>query len=149
LFNTKIKAPLIAVFKQGLTPEALALSFAFGISGGLFPVPGITSLACFVFIYFFSLNLAATQIVNFLMTPIDVACVIPFIKIGNWIFGVDEDVSTIFAMFDESIVKALGVAGTSILRGIVAWLIVMPFITIAAYYLLVPLTRRAMPPKDK
>jgi len=145
-FNTKIKAPFIAVFKQGISPQVLALSFAFGISGGVFPLPGITTLVCFVFIYFFSLNVAATQVVNFAITPIGVSCVIPFIKLGNYILGVDEDVSNIITLFtDEGILAALGVAGSSILRGIFAWIMVTPILTFVAYYILLPFVKRALP----
>jgi len=149
LFNTRVKAPLIAVFKQGISPQVLALSFAFGVTGGIFPLPGITTLVCFVFIYFFQLNIAATQIINFLMTPIGVACVIPFVKLGNFIFGLEEDVSTITSLFaQEGILTALRVAGSSILRGIFAWLLLLPFLTVLMYYALLPVVKRAIPPPN-
>jgi len=148
-YNTRIKAPLVAVFKQGLSPQELALSFAFGISGGVFPLPGITTLVCFVFIYFFKLNIAATQIVNFLVTPIGVACVIPFITLGNWILGIQEDVSAIATLFQtEGVLTALRVAGSSILRGIFAWILVVPFLTVILYFVLLPLVKRALPEKQ-
>jgi len=145
-FNTKIKGPLISVFKQGLSPEVLALSFAFGITGGVFPLPGITTIVCFVFIYFFRLNVAATQIINFLMTPVGLACFIPWIKLGNWVLGVNEDISGIVSLFSEQgILTGLRVAGSSVLRGIFAWLIVLPFLTIALYYILLVVVKRFSP----
>ena len=35
------------VLSAGVTPKAMALSVAFGITGGLFPVPGLTVMVCF------------------------------------------------------------------------------------------------------
>jgi len=142
-YNTRVKAPIVAVFKQGLSPEVIALSFAFGITGGIFPLPGITTLVCFVFIYLFGLNIPATQVINFLMTPVDLACFVPWIKLGNWILGIEEDISGILALFSEQgILTGLRVAGSSVLRGIFAWLIFLPFLTVALYYILLAVVKR-------
>jgi hypothetical protein len=46
-----VVAPVKAVLAQGLTPRKLSLSVACGLAGGLFPVPGITTLVCIPIIY--------------------------------------------------------------------------------------------------
>eukprot|EP01125_Pyxidicula_operculata_P004113 TRINITY_DN1596_c0_g1_i1.p1 TRINITY_DN1596_c0_g1~~TRINITY_DN1596_c0_g1_i1.p1 ORF type:complete len:189 (-),score=20.85 TRINITY_DN1596_c0_g1_i1:38-604(-) len=149
LWNQRIKGPLLAVFKQGLTPEALAMSFAFGITGGVFPVPGITTLICMVLIYLFKLNVAATQIVNFMMTPVLFATFIPFMKLGNYLLGADEDLSQLLDLVKSNLFQAISVASLSFLRGIFAWFLLSPFMVAAAYYILLPIVRRFMPSEDK
>jgi len=42
----RIVTPLMAILKSGATPEGLALSLAFGFTGGVFPVPALTTLVC-------------------------------------------------------------------------------------------------------
>lgn len=93
------RASLCSSHFKGLSAKDLALSFAFGITGGLviprplmilfdmlfpkfesnweFPVPGTTTLVCLVFTYLFSLNPAATQIINLMLTPVNFALLIP------------------------------------------------------------------------
>lgn len=57
--KTRVVTPLLNILKSGATPEGIALSFAFGITGGLFPVPVATTAICFVIGFIFKLNFAA------------------------------------------------------------------------------------------
>jgi uncharacterized protein (DUF2062 family) len=43
-WNERVAAPVTASLRQGLTPEGIALSLAFGVAVGLFSVVGATTL---------------------------------------------------------------------------------------------------------
>lgn len=116
----KVYDPLMDLLRRGLSPKTISLSLSFGIVGGLFPIPGITSVICFIFTYLFSLNLVATQIANFVMTPLDFALVVPFIKMGDWILG--ESLSSDFSeKLQSDFWGSLSQFRVAIFHGIFAW----------------------------
>ena len=42
--RTRVVQPIVVQLKNGITPRKLALSLAVGLSCGIFPVPGLTTL---------------------------------------------------------------------------------------------------------
>lgn len=142
----KLILPLYAVLKQGISPEGLALSFAFGIVCGLFPIPATTTLATLLAVALFQLNVAATQLMNLAMTPLNLGTFLYFIDCGNWMLGVQEEnsASSILGMLSESPLLAIRTFGVSLLRGVFAWLIFSVIFTPILYLILRPLLRLAM-----
>ncbi len=63
-FHRRVVAPIVALLTQEITPEKLALSLAFGIVLGIFPVLGSTTVLCAAAALVFGLNLPAIQLVN-------------------------------------------------------------------------------------
>jgi uncharacterized protein (DUF2062 family) len=141
------------VFTQGLTPELMALSFAFGFTGGLFPIPGVTTLVCLAFIYVYKLNLAACQLINFLITPLELAMIIPFIKMGDLLFMVKEPLpfsaDKLSEMLTNDFLGSLVLLSGSFSRAIVAWLLFTIATTYILYRILVPLLRILIPRLEK
>ena len=142
-FRRRIIIPLFEVLKSGATPEGIALSLAFGLTGGVFPVPTVTTLACIVLAWLFRLNFPAVQITNLLMTPLNLATFIPFIRGGEWLFGV-ERVELSLAFFRAEPVAAIGVFWKSLLIGCLCWLVFLPCATALLYVILKPIVRRLM-----
>ena len=66
-FHRRVVAPIVALLTQGITPGKIALSLAFGITLGVFPVLGTTTLLCVAAALMFGLNLPAIQLVNWLI----------------------------------------------------------------------------------
>lgn len=87
--------PILGFLKQGTSPHKLAISISLGFILGLFPVLGVTTFIGFALSFIFKLNAAALQLVNYLMYPIQIALIIPLIKIGLWLFGDDTITFTI------------------------------------------------------
>jgi uncharacterized protein (DUF2062 family) len=65
--HKRLVRPILHLLTQGITPEKIALSLAFGIMLGVFPVMGTTTVLCLIAALLFRLNLAAVQFVNFLV----------------------------------------------------------------------------------
>jgi uncharacterized protein (DUF2062 family) len=142
-FKKKIVTPMVNILKSGATPEGIALSLAFGLTGGVFPVPATTTVICVAFVFLFRLNLAAVQITNLLMTPVNLATFITFIRWGEWIFGVDP-MPLSLEPFKTKPLEALAQFWVSLCYGVVAWAIFTPPATAIAYVILKPVLRRAM-----
>lgn len=80
LFKTK----LILIFTYGLSPVQLALILSFGITLGLFPFIGLTSILCFIFAFVFRLNMVVIQLVNWVVSPLQLVMLVPFYKMGKY-----------------------------------------------------------------
>jgi hypothetical protein len=48
---------------------------AFGVSGGIFPIPGVTTVPVMAAIFLFRLNPVAAMLTNYLVTPLNIASV--------------------------------------------------------------------------
>ena len=74
--------PVLALLRLGASPERLAWSLALGLVVGINPLLGSTTLLCLVLAFIFRLNIAASQIANHLVYPLEVLLLIPFLRLG-------------------------------------------------------------------
>jgi len=136
--DKKIYRPFLEILKQGLSPQKLALSVTFGLACGLFPVFGTTTALCFICAYLFKLNHPAIQLVNYLLTPVQLLMIIPFIKTGESIFSQNHSnitIEQIVNIYNQSFLLALKVLGLLYLKGILAWLIVAVPVSLVCYFI--------------
>jgi uncharacterized protein (DUF2062 family) len=82
----RVALPILALLRMGASPERLAWSIALGLVVGLNPLIGSTTLLCLAFAAIFRLNLAASQLANHLMYPVQVVLFVPFLSWGARIF---------------------------------------------------------------
>jgi uncharacterized protein (DUF2062 family) len=144
----RLVRPIVQLLTQGITPEKIALSLAFGFMLGLFPVLGTTSLLCLIAAMLFRLNLPAVQLVNILVNPLWFALLIPFIRLGERLFGVPPlamTASQILALAHAGFLHSFSVLWLTALRAAAAWLLVGPVGIILLYLILVPMIRRLAP----
>jgi uncharacterized protein (DUF2062 family) len=137
--------PIVQLLTQGITPERIALSLAFGFMLGIFPVLGTTSLLCLAAAMLFRLNLPAVQLVNVLVNPLWFALLIPFIRLGERLFGAPPlamTASQILALSHAGWLHSISVLWLTALRAAAAWLLVGPAGIIVLYLILVPMIRR-------
>jgi uncharacterized protein (DUF2062 family) len=78
--------PILALLRMGASPEKLAWSIAVGLLIGINPVLGTTTILCLAVAFVFRLNVAASQLGNHVVYPLQLILVIPFIRIGSRIF---------------------------------------------------------------
>ena len=78
--------PFLALLRLGTTPECLAWSIAAGLVIGINPLLGSTTLVCLAIASVFRLNIAASQLANHIVYPLEVLLVIPFIRAGSRLF---------------------------------------------------------------
>jgi hypothetical protein len=78
--------PILALLRMGATPRSLAWSIAAGLLIGINPLVGTTTLLCLAAAFAFRLNLVASQIANHAMFPVELALVIPLIRLGSLVF---------------------------------------------------------------
>jgi uncharacterized protein (DUF2062 family) len=138
--------PILALLKQGVTPEKLALSLAIGLGVGIIPVLGISTVLCTVAAVALRLNLPAIQLVNYLAAPLQLALIIPFVRLGEHLIGAPPQPLTIaagFALLAEGVLKAVITLWDAIVHAMLGWIVVGPLFIYALYRLAKPPLERA------
>ena len=145
-FYRRIVQPIVNLLKQGITPEKIALSIAFGVALGVFPVLGSTTLLCAAAAFVLRLNLPAIQLVNYFVYPLQVALLLPFIRFGEFLFRVPQpipfSVTQIFALIQNDVLNAIATLWTSTWQAMVGWCLVAPPFILVVYKILTPVLRR-------
>jgi uncharacterized protein (DUF2062 family) len=83
----KTAALRLAASMQGLSGDSIAIILAVGLVLGTFPVYGCPTVLCLLAALTFRLNVPALQVVNQLSSPLQLALVIPFARLGERILG--------------------------------------------------------------
>ena len=122
--------------------------FSLGITGGIFPIPCTTTIVCGVFIYLFKLNIAACQLFNVLLTPVELMLVLPFIRLGEFIFfsqPLPFSAAELADKLSSNFFGTLSTLGMSFFRAVIAWMLVSFLLTFLLYHALRFILQRTMP----
>lgn len=128
------------LLREGVTPERLALSIALGVALGVFPVLGTTTALCALAAFLLRLNLPAIQLVNYVVYPAQIGLLIPFCRLGEWVFRAPRlplSVGQVVAMFRASYWHAIRVLWASMWHAAVAWSVIAPFAVAVMYGIIV------------
>jgi len=144
-WRRKIAGPALDMLRQGITPEKLALSLSLGITLGVTPVLGATSLLCFLAAALLRLNLPAIQLVNYLVYPLQFALLVPFLRLGGWLFGNEAagmPLGEMLQLARDDFWGAVALLGPATLQALGAWALSAAAATVVLYFALAALLRR-------
>lgn len=82
----RIVLPVFALLRMGASPKKLAWSIAIGMIIGINPLLGSTTILCFASAFAFRLNIAASQLGNHIVYPLQILLVVPFLHLGTRVF---------------------------------------------------------------
>jgi uncharacterized protein (DUF2062 family) len=135
----RVVGPIVALLTQGITPEKIALSLAFGIVLGVFPVLGSTTILCAAAALIFRLNLPAIQLVNYLIYPLQLFFLLPFIRLGEMLFRaapLQLSLAQMLAMARADLPHAIATLWLAGVHAMSAWLLIGPPAILLLYFLL-------------
>ncbi|MGC9324975.1 MAG: DUF2062 domain-containing protein [Desulfomonilia bacterium] len=144
-YFTRITLLIGNLLKQGISPEKISASIAWGIVLGIFPLPGTTTMLCTIAALSLRLNLIVIQLVNWLVYPLQLALIVPFFLTGAALFGTESlavDAQEIMILVKADFIQAFELLGAVIFHGVLAWLIISPVLLLAFMYFLPPVLRR-------
>ncbi len=147
-FQRRLVAPLLALLRQGVTPDKLALSLALGIAIGLVPVLGVSTALCALIALALKLNMPAIQLVNYLLTPLQLLLIIPFLRFGEWLVQAPRFPITLdsgLTLLSQGAVHAVTVLATAIVHATLGWIVLAPLAALVLYRALLPVFRRLSP----
>jgi uncharacterized protein (DUF2062 family) len=144
LWRRKVVGPLIELLQQGLSAEKIALTIALGVMLGVTPVLGSTAALCTVAAIALKLNLPAIQLVNWLVYPLQLALLVPQLKLGAWLFHrplAEITVGHIFALIRSDVGGAIAALWMATVHALVAWLAVGSVGAALIYVTLAPMLK--------
>ena len=146
-WRRRIVHPVVALLKQGVTPEKIALGMALGMTIGVAPMIGSTTMFCVIAAFVLRLNPAAIQLVNYLMSPLQLALLIPFIRAGEWLFGEAHSQITleqIRHLIATNLWNAIVTLWTATIHAMAVWMCAGVLLVFPLYWILLgPLRRLA------
>jgi len=145
LWRRWIMKPVAAQLTQGTSPAKIAQAVAFGVTTGIFPLLGTTTLLSLAVGIPLKLNQPVLHVFRELSYPIHLATLLLFMRAGETLFGADH-VPLSIPMLTERFfadpglfMKDYGMTG---LYGVVVWFLIAPLLLVAIYFLTLPLVER-------
>jgi uncharacterized protein (DUF2062 family) len=129
--------------RQGIEPRRLALTLALGFAIGCIPLVGIPTLVCAGLALGLGLNLAAIQAANYVAMPFQVALILPFMRLGGWLFSpVNSKPLNVGALLHASPLAVATQMSTLAGHALAAWLLIAIPGVLLMTILLTPVLRR-------
>jgi uncharacterized protein (DUF2062 family) len=137
----RLVMPLLALLRQGVTPRKLALSLALGIVIGLVPILGVSTTLCALAALALRLNMPAIQLVNYLLTPLQLLLIIPLLRFGEWLAQAPRFPITLeagLALLSEGVINAVSILSVAIMHAALGWIVLAPIAAFLLYRILEP-----------
>lgn len=128
---------------QGVSPERLALTLALGCAIGCIPVVGVPTLLCAALALALKLNLPAIQAANYLVMPLQLVLIVPFVRLGGWLIASpDKQTVAAGALLHTSPLRLLRDLGSMAGRALLAWVVIaVPVVLLLTFTLTLVLRR--------
>jgi uncharacterized protein (DUF2062 family) len=120
----KVKDKITALFMQGLTPKELSQSIIVSGLIAIIPVLGVSTFMITTVSLKWKLNLPVMIALSYLMWPVQILMIIPFIRIGEFVFSVSPNhytVEEIISSFQNSFFQTLSHLSFELLCGLGGW----------------------------
>lgn len=120
---TNRRAQVASWLCMGVSPQRLALTLALGFAIGCLPLLGITTALCALVAIALRLNLPAIQAANYAAMPLQIILVVPFLRMGRWMFSSSTQQSLQASLFHGLTRETLRATGSLAGEALGAWLV--------------------------
>ncbi|MEQ8425229.1 MAG: DUF2062 domain-containing protein, partial [Cyclobacteriaceae bacterium] len=113
------------------------LTCALGVIIGILPIWGVTTLVCFAIAAIFRVNVVILQLVHYFVYPLQLVLIIPFIKTGTFLFGVNPipyAISELSDRFAADFWGELKQVGVALSLGVGVWAVASIPLGLAIYF---------------
>ncbi len=145
-WRRRVRDPLLRLLTQGATPEKLASGFAWGVVCSLFPFLGFTTALNAAVALWRKLNQPLLQAINYALTPLHLAMILVYVRVGESIWGAHDQrfsVAEMLRSFAElslgDFLRRFGMAGV---HAFTAWALTAPLLFTLVYFAARPALRR-------
>jgi uncharacterized protein (DUF2062 family) len=128
-----------------MSVEKLSLTLSLGISFGIMPLIGASSLILMVLAVIFRLNIPAIQLVNYMAEVVRLVLFVPFLKLGQIIFYPNEtgvQLDNILQNYNTNFFATFKSIWHINLGGIYVWAFIAIPLGIGIYYISQPFLKR-------
>lgn len=138
IWRRRLVGPILALLKQGTSPEKLAQTLGAGFVCSMFPLLGTTSVLNLLVGLRFRLNHPLLQTLNQLLAPVHLLMIVLYVRLGEWIWRAHDDPFTIRdfvqTLRDASWSEFFDQFGWAALHAITAWAVTAPFFFVLIYF---------------
>jgi uncharacterized protein (DUF2062 family) len=124
-FTAAAKRTAVLWLGQGISPRRLALTLALGFAIGCIPVIGIPTVLCATIALALRLNLPAIQAANYAAMPLQLALIVPFMRLGRWLVPAEPARLTLpHSLLQLRFLEVASHMGRMAGQALLAWLLV-------------------------
>jgi uncharacterized protein (DUF2062 family) len=141
-----LKDKITALFKQGLSPIHLSQSIIVSGALSIIPILGVSTFILTTLSLKKKLNLPIMIAISYLMWPIQILLIIPFIRVGEFIFSVPSTQHTaeeIITSFQNNFFETLSYLSFELLCGLGGWFLTVVPLSIGTYLVFLLFLKRA------
>ncbi len=131
-----LKNKIVILFSQGLTPKELIQSIVVSGLIAVIPVLGVSTFMITTVSLKSKLNLPVMIALSYLMWPVQILMIIPFIRVGEFVFSVSPNhhsVEEIISSFQNSFFETLSHLSFELLCGLGGWFLTAVPISLGIY----------------
>ena len=134
----KVKEAVLNALRQGWSPDAVSWSIAWAVTWGLFPIYGFTMAILGLIGLIWKLNHPIMQSINYIISPLKFILIIPYIRLGEVLFRVENPFSLSIPEFTKRFKDApwetLAEFAATFLHAIVGWGVTVPILMAVSYF---------------
>jgi len=137
---SKLKTRMLIELEKEKSPHRIALTISLGFFLGASPLLGFTTILCFLVALGLRLNIIFIQFVGWLLAPVQIIMIAPYLILGDKIFAGDQYqglISKVKALIVSDFTNALFQFQFVILNGIMAWLLILAPLSFILYHSIV------------
>lgn len=137
--------PIAKQLKQGTSPQRLSWSVSLGITLGIFPIMGSTTLVCLLFGWLLKLNQPVLHLFKTLTYPLHLALILVFIRLGQYLNGaplLTLSIPEMLGQFKDDPMQFARDFGMAALYGVEAWLLCSLALIPTIYFITLTLLRK-------
>jgi uncharacterized protein (DUF2062 family) len=130
--------PIVNQLKQGTSPEKLSWSISLGVTLGIFPIMGSTTIVCLIFGHLLKLNQPILHLFKTFTYPLQLALILIYIRLGQMLNGVPLikfSIPQLLTRFRDDPAQFASDFGLAALHGIEAWAISVIFLIPTLYFI--------------
>jgi len=142
----RLVRPVVEQLTQGLSPDSIALTIAIGLAIAVIPVVGTTTILCTTAAIVLRLNQPLIQAINYLSFPLQLAFILPYLRLGRLLFGgpaVHLSAEELAAFVTSRPGEAIEALWRVTLQALGAWALTAPLIVATVFFALRPFLRAA------
>ncbi|MFN4874274.1 MAG: DUF2062 domain-containing protein [Akkermansiaceae bacterium] len=139
--------PIVNQLKQGTSPEKLSWSISLGVTLGIFPIMGSTTIVCLIFGHLLKLNQPILHLFKTFTYPLQLALILVYIRLGQMFNGVPLikfSIPQLLTRFRDDPAQFASDFGLAALHGIEAWAISAIFLIPALYFISLPIIKNLL-----
>lgn len=133
----KVLKPLMRELNQGKSIARLSLAVTLGTAWGMFPLIGTTSLILLLLSFLFRLNHPTVQVFNYLVYPLQIVLLIPFMRLGYFLMSQLPpriNMDYVQTLFDQSWLQAVRQLWDILTHAMLGWFVCLLPLSFVLYF---------------